>query len=83
MNRQFTPNLEILLKNHCDKSSSIQSTNYRSFGDCYITYVGNFLVIEKVINPTENTVEHRFTPLNLDDIQTFRYTHELKTYTEK
>lgn len=83
MNRLFAPKFEILLKVDAKKTTGFQPTNYLSYGDCYLTYVGNFLVIERVSNPTETTAESRFTPYNLDDVEAFRYSYELKSYTTR
>jgi hypothetical protein len=80
MNRIFVTNFEILTKENNHNSSGFQSTNFISHGNCYLTYVGNFLVVEVISNPTEETVENRFTVYNLDDIKTFRYTGKLENY---
>jgi hypothetical protein len=76
MNRQLMPNLEILLKQNNGNGMSINSINYTSFGNCWVTYSGNFIIIENTTETTEK-VEKRFTVYNLDDVKAFRTTDDI------
>lgn len=79
MNRQSVQNFEILLLSDFKSTTGIQSTNYISHGDCFLTYVGNFLIVESK-EKIGNTFEYRFTPYNLDNIKIFRFSDEVKSY---
>lgn len=76
MNRQFVPNFEILLKIDIKNKSGFQSTEYISHGDCFITYTGNFLIVEQ-LTTSDNKAHKLYIPYNLDYIQTFRYSNPI------